>query len=59
MRHSYAAFSMGWQKHDAKRDCPVVEGRTSSAKPVILIIIDGAEVLRYEYQMIQVFKVIL
>ena len=23
MRLSYAAFSMGWQKHEAKRDCPV------------------------------------
>lgn len=22
MRLSYAAFSMGWQKHEAKRDCP-------------------------------------
>ncbi|MFT6536742.1 MAG: hypothetical protein ACJAQU_001645 [Loktanella salsilacus] len=22
MRHSYAVFSMGWQKHEAKRDCP-------------------------------------
>ena len=23
-RHSYAAFSMAWQKHEAKRDCPDV-----------------------------------
>ncbi|WP_223428999.1 hypothetical protein, partial [Tateyamaria pelophila] len=23
-RHSYAAFSMGCKRHDAKRDCPAV-----------------------------------
>ena len=28
MRHSYAAFSMGWQKHEAKRDCPELEDWT-------------------------------
>ncbi len=24
MRHSYAVFSMAWQKHEAKRDCPAM-----------------------------------